>query len=962
MDNDKSNNNNNNNNNETNEQNRSTADLTKLRNFNQNICVLTILAAAASRNRKFWNSQEEQETDDPIDIVKEDNDEEDKSLVQSQNENQSSFVKFDNNILSKVNGNENASQIEYDNGDGNNEEEMQKAEVDELDNFQEDEEDLLKETVENNGEHSSPSDDGQKHANVTQKAMAQLFNILTNCQKVPPSTTSTSNTNNGMMIPQPIENQWAPPTSFQKVPSEEEKSLPFNLPTSTPTTTTSNTINPNTLQFITNLLQQQQQQQQQQQGNILNQSTLPTPSQNFPTFPPIGKFPQPPPPQSFVNSIQQNNLFKSGGMDNNQLILDSAKLMSNNNNNNNNNYSNNNNNNNLNNNNNFMNNSNNNFFKNEKRSSDENGEYDEENKRDNKKHIKKPLNAFMLFMKEQRASVVNECTLRESAAINQILGKKWHELDRAEQAKYYEKARVERMKHMEKYPDWSARDNYGMKKKKRKNSNMPSEYEQHHLQQQQQQQQPPNSSLQQQQQQQKMMMNGENCTDEMKSQMLYQLTKDKINFPLNPLNQFNNNNNNQQQQNQQQFLNKLKRESTGQFDFMSGLKKTRTNSSNTNNSDNSTNSSGGENVDFRRKLKNDRPMIPTESARKCRARYGLNQMELWCKPCRRKKRCIRFATQDDTNSTGKHEDKELNSNAENVENKMLKSNILPQPTPFVHGHNRNLVPPFPLGPFNLNNLPLPFPPNPAIGNFPQPTTSTLPHFNFNLMNSLNSLTNMNQMQQPPVTKVDNIKLENNENEKIDNEKLTKTIDDPVSPYPSALNEPNYQEQEETYNNNTALLNEDEYLDMTQTDMEDLNKTMINEADVSGGSSKELIQMENLMKMFNKTDGGKDFVKNFFSSNMSEMTNEQKEQNDENKLSNESIENSNKNELIFANLNPVKRSTSDASVTQSAQSSTVGDGGHHLNECFQLFNSFRSPNNGPNGNELHPFKTRTAAII
>lgn len=41
-----------------------------------------------------------------------------------------------------------------------------------------------------------------------------------------------------------------------------------------------------------------------------------------------------------------------------------------------------------------------------------------------KPHIKKPLNAFMLFMKEQRASVVAECTLKESAAINQILGRK----------------------------------------------------------------------------------------------------------------------------------------------------------------------------------------------------------------------------------------------------------------------------------------------------------------------------------------------------------------------------------------------------------------------------------------------------------------------------------------------------------------------------------------------------------
>ena len=42
--------------------------------------------------------------------------------------------------------------------------------------------------------------------------------------------------------------------------------------------------------------------------------------------------------------------------------------------------------------------------------------------KEKKVHIKKPLNAFMLFMKDQRAKVVAECTLKESAAINQILG------------------------------------------------------------------------------------------------------------------------------------------------------------------------------------------------------------------------------------------------------------------------------------------------------------------------------------------------------------------------------------------------------------------------------------------------------------------------------------------------------------------------------------------------------------
>ena len=39
-------------------------------------------------------------------------------------------------------------------------------------------------------------------------------------------------------------------------------------------------------------------------------------------------------------------------------------------------------------------------------------------------YVKKPLNAFMLFMKENREKVMQESTLKESAAINQILGRK----------------------------------------------------------------------------------------------------------------------------------------------------------------------------------------------------------------------------------------------------------------------------------------------------------------------------------------------------------------------------------------------------------------------------------------------------------------------------------------------------------------------------------------------------------
>lgn len=83
-------------------------------------------------------------------------------------------------------------------------------------------------------------------------------------------------------------------------------------------------------------------------------------------------------------------------------------------------------------------------------------------------HIKKPLNAFMLYMKEMRAKVVQEYTLKESAAINQILGKRWHALDRSEQARFYEMARRERALHMQMYPNWSARSGYAANNKRKR--------------------------------------------------------------------------------------------------------------------------------------------------------------------------------------------------------------------------------------------------------------------------------------------------------------------------------------------------------------------------------------------------------------------------------------------------------------------------------------------------------------
>lgn len=48
----------------------------------------------------------------------------------------------------------------------------------------------------------------------------------------------------------------------------------------------------------------------------------------------------------------------------------------------------------------------------------------QEKEDDKKPHIKKPLNAFMLYMREERPKVVAQCKVKESATINQILGQR----------------------------------------------------------------------------------------------------------------------------------------------------------------------------------------------------------------------------------------------------------------------------------------------------------------------------------------------------------------------------------------------------------------------------------------------------------------------------------------------------------------------------------------------------------
>ncbi|CAJ0914425.1 unnamed protein product, partial [Mesorhabditis belari] len=85
-------------------------------------------------------------------------------------------------------------------------------------------------------------------------------------------------------------------------------------------------------------------------------------------------------------------------------------------------------------------------------------------------HIKKPLNAFMWFMKENRPKLMAELGFKEkqSAELNKELGKRWHELNKEAQEKYFVLAKKDKEDHQQRYPGWSARENYAIHKKKKR--------------------------------------------------------------------------------------------------------------------------------------------------------------------------------------------------------------------------------------------------------------------------------------------------------------------------------------------------------------------------------------------------------------------------------------------------------------------------------------------------------------